>query len=54
METLDPQLATFFAVTMGIGFLMIQSGLQKSLLEWRRRRRHCPSCGRESRTCCCS
>jgi hypothetical protein len=53
METLDPQLTTFFALTMGIGYLMIQSGLQKSMLEWRRRRKNCPSCGRESRACGC-
>ena len=46
--TLDPQLTTLFAVTTGIGYLMIQSGLQKSMLEWRRRKRLCPSCGRES------
>jgi hypothetical protein len=51
--TLDPQLTTLFAVTMGIGYLMIQSGLQKSLLEWRRRKRTCPSCGRESGVCGC-
>jgi hypothetical protein len=54
METLDPQLTTFFAVTMGIGYLMIQSGLQKSMLEWRRRKRTCPSCGRESGVCRCT
>jgi hypothetical protein len=54
METLDPQLATFFAVTMGIGYLMIQSGLQKSMLEWRRRKKMCPSCGRESGFCSCA
>ena len=54
MTTFDPQLAPLFAVTMGIGYLMIQSGLQKSMLEWRRRRRLCPSCGRESSTCGCN
>jgi hypothetical protein len=51
--TLDPQLTTLFAVTMGIGYLMIQSGLQKSLLEWRKRKRSCPSCGREASVCSC-
>ena len=54
MMTLDPQLTTFFAITMGIGYLMIQSGLQKSMLEWRRRKRTCPSCGRESGVCSCT
>ena len=53
MTTLDPQLTTLFAVTAGIGYLMIQSGLQKSMLEWKRRKRFCPSCGRESAACGC-
>jgi NADH pyrophosphatase NudC (nudix superfamily) len=53
MTTLDPQLTTLFAVTAGIGYLMIQSGLQKSMLEWKRRKRFCPSCGRESGSCGC-
>ncbi|MBD0338488.1 MAG: hypothetical protein ICV67_04280 [Thermoleophilia bacterium] len=47
METLDPQLAAAFAVTTGVGFLMLISGVHKSLLEWRHRRRPCPSCGRD-------
>jgi hypothetical protein len=51
--TPDPQLTTLFAVTTGIGYLMIQSGLQKSLLEWRKRKRSCPSCGRELSVCSC-
>jgi hypothetical protein len=39
--------------TTGIGFLMVLSGLNKNALEVRRRRRICPSCGREirGRTC---
>lgn len=39
--------------TSGIGLLMVLSGLQKNALEFRRRRRICPSCGREirGRTC---
>jgi recombinational DNA repair protein RecR len=53
VEQLDPQLAAAFAVTTGIGFLMLVSGVHKSLLEWRNRRRHCPSCGRivDGRVC---
>jgi hypothetical protein len=46
LTNLSPQLATIFAVTTGAGFLMILSGLHKSMLELRRRRRSCPSCGR--------
>lgn len=50
---MSPQLATLFAATTGVGFLMILAGVQKSLLEWRNRRRSCPSCGRlvEGRVC---
>jgi formate dehydrogenase maturation protein FdhE len=34
-------------LTIGIGWMMMMAGVQKSALEWRRRRRICPSCGRE-------
>jgi hypothetical protein len=53
MTAPDPQLTTLFAVTTGIGYLMLQSGLQKSLLEWKRRRRTCPSCNHEVHACLC-
>ena len=35
------------------GYLMVKAGLGKHMLEHRRRRRVCPSCGREihGRTC---
>jgi hypothetical protein len=46
MELMDPHLAGLFAATTGVGFLMITAGVHKSLLEWRQRRRQCPSCGR--------
>ena len=51
--TLEPEVAALFAVTTGAGFLMILSGLQKSMLELRGRRRTCPSCGKhiERRVC---
>jgi len=29
-----------------VGYLMVVSGIHKSMLEWRRSRRLCPSCGR--------
>jgi NADH pyrophosphatase NudC (nudix superfamily) len=53
MEQLDPQLASAFVATTGIGFLMMIAGVHKSMLEWRNKRRHCPSCGRilDSRVC---
>ena len=39
--------------TSGAAFLMVLLGVQKTALEWRRRRRFCPSCGRliTGRTC---
>jgi hypothetical protein len=50
MQALDPQLMALFAASSGVGYLMIVSGVQKSLLEWKRRRA-CPACGR--RPCSC-
>ncbi|MGE5691191.1 MAG: hypothetical protein ACM33B_11620 [Pseudomonadota bacterium] len=53
MTGITPQLAGLFAATTGVGFLMMTMGVQKSMLEWRARRRSCPSCGRqiEKRVC---
>jgi hypothetical protein len=53
MLTLDPQMTMIAALTTGVGYLMIQSGLAKSALELKRRRRTCPSCGRHTDTCGC-
>jgi hypothetical protein len=51
--TLDPNLAVLFLTTTGAAFLMMLAGVHKRALEWRKRRRLCPSCGREiaGRTC---
>jgi hypothetical protein len=51
--TIDPQLAVLFATTTAAAFLMMLAGVQKRALEWRQRRRTCPSCGRriDGRTC---
>jgi hypothetical protein len=53
MTNLDPQILAMLVGTTGVGFLMMMAGVQKSALEWRRRRRSCPSCGRviEGRVC---
>jgi hypothetical protein len=51
MAALDPQLMTLFVATSGVGYLMVMSGVQKSLLEWKRRRT-CPACSR--RPCGCN
>ena len=42
----DPQLVTFTTLAMAIGFTMFYSGIKKNALELKRRRRICPSCGR--------
>jgi hypothetical protein len=44
---LDPHVAIAAVSTLGAAWLMIKSGLQKSALERRQRRRICPSCGKE-------
>jgi rRNA maturation endonuclease Nob1 len=53
MITLDPHTAVLAVTTLGVGYVMAMAGVQKSALEWRRRRRTCPSCGRhiEARIC---
>jgi hypothetical protein len=47
------QMLVLLLSTTAIGLLMVWSGLQKNALETKRRRRICPSCGREirGRTC---
>jgi hypothetical protein len=54
--TLDPHMALLIASTAGVGLLMSLAGLQKNALEWKRRRRICPSCGHalRGRACGCS
>ena len=51
--TLHLHIALLAVLTLGIGWVMLTAGLQKSALEWKRHRRVCPSCGREihSRVC---
>jgi hypothetical protein len=50
---LDPNIAFIAVVTCGVGYLMVLAGVRKSALEWRRRQRICPSCGRmiQARVC---
>jgi formate dehydrogenase maturation protein FdhE len=52
--TLDPHTAVLAVSTLGVGWLMVTAGLQKSALERRQRRRICPSCGREIRAQFCT
>jgi NADH pyrophosphatase NudC (nudix superfamily) len=53
---LDPNTALLAVLTSGIGYLMVSAGIHKSMLEWRRTARICPSCGRQirARVCRCS
>jgi NADH pyrophosphatase NudC (nudix superfamily) len=50
---LGPHPALLAIITCGVGCLMALAGLQTSALEWRRRHRICPSCGRaiQARVC---
>jgi hypothetical protein len=53
--TLDPHM-TALASTVVVTALMSFAGLQKNALEWKRRRRICPSCGHQirGRVCGCN
>jgi hypothetical protein len=47
------QLVMLMALTTAVGWLMIESGVVKNMLDRRRGRRVCPSCGRDATTCVC-
>ncbi len=55
---IDPNVTTLALITSAVGYLMVVAGLHKSMLEWRRAGRMCPSCGRAmtERVCsfCCN
>ena len=53
---LDPQITVTAVASTGVGALMLLAGVEKHALEWRRRRRICPSCGRqlERHACGCT
>jgi hypothetical protein len=51
---LDPHITLLALLTPGIGYLMVVAGIHKSMLEWRRSGRRCPSCGRAIQTRVCS
>jgi hypothetical protein len=50
---LEPQTLPLMLLTTAAGWLMIESGFVKHLLDRRRDRRICPSCGRDATTCAC-
>jgi len=45
----DPHIAAMMVSTAAAGLLMALAGIGKNALEWRPRRRVCPSCGRQLR-----
>jgi hypothetical protein len=51
---LDPHVAVAAFSSLAAGWLMLTAGLHKSALERRRRKRVCPSCGREIRARVCA
>jgi hypothetical protein len=50
---LDPQLLPLLVLTTAVGLAMTIAGVRKNALEWRRRQRVCPSCGRLADICAC-
>jgi hypothetical protein len=48
----DPHALALFASTFCVALLMALSGMQKSVLDWKNRRRMCPSCGRRLNSGC--
>jgi hypothetical protein len=50
---LDPHVAALIVSTAAAGLLMALAGVTKNGLEWRQRRRICPSCGRVLRRDAC-
>jgi len=54
MTTLDPTSALTIVVVMGVAYAMAVGGVSKNALEWRRRQRVCPSCGRRAESCRCA
>ena len=51
--TLDPQLVTLAALATAIAWTMTFSALAKNVLELKRRKRICPSCGRHISSAVC-
>jgi hypothetical protein len=51
MKTLDPHVAIVVVLCMTVGYVMLVAGFSKNALEWKRKRRVCPSCGRYDCSC---
>ena len=48
---MDPHVELFMVLAMLAAWLMTKAGLAKNMLEPKRRRIVCPSCGRQSCAC---
>lgn len=51
MTTVDPHIASTLVLVMGVGYAMVYAGVSKHALEWKRRKRVCPTCGRHDGHC---
>jgi len=49
--SIDPHVELFIALASAAAFLMTKAGLGKNVLEHKRRRFVCPSCGRHDCSC---
>jgi NADH pyrophosphatase NudC (nudix superfamily) len=47
MDGIDPQTLNTIAFSTGIALMMVLSGLGKNMLEVKKKRRICPSCGHQ-------
>ena len=57
MNELTPETTLLLASTTGVGVLMMKAGVEKKMLEWRRRERLCAGCGKPlpgQRVCTCA
>ena len=51
MTTLDPHTLLLLVLVSGVAYAMALAGVTKNALEWKRRRRVCPTCGRHDGGC---
>jgi hypothetical protein len=51
MTTTDPNTVVMLVLVMAVGYVMAYAGVAKNALEWKRRRRVCPTCGRHDGAC---
>jgi NADH pyrophosphatase NudC (nudix superfamily) len=57
MIEMTSQTALLLASSTGVGVLMMRAGIEKKMLEWKRRARNCAGCGKPlagQSVCSCS